>query len=141
MTRSLASFNSLESCLFRIFCQPLTGTATPLAPPDSSQSRLLRARDFNEALFGGCSAWSGRALQPECDELGAPDLRVCFPKKRISRFSLETLSRGYNGEFAVIKKFNYDILKHLSHSFVHSAFSVESFCPDSERPVIGTLGI
>ncbi|GIX95049.1 hypothetical protein CDAR_128411 [Caerostris darwini] len=65
MTGSLASFNSLEARLFRIFCQPLTGTATPSALPQTPRRVVCcmhetLMRPHSVSLFGiVCSFNSG----------------------------------------------------------------------------------
>ncbi|GIY92751.1 hypothetical protein CEXT_246441 [Caerostris extrusa] len=69
MTRSLASVNSLEARLFRIFCQPLTGTATPFAPPQTPRKVVCCVhetlmRPHSVSLFGivcsfnSCVRWT-----------------------------------------------------------------------------------
>ncbi|GIY43620.1 hypothetical protein CEXT_436801 [Caerostris extrusa] len=58
--------------------------------------------------------WKSPCSQSEMS-LGAPDLRVCFPKKRISRSSessvLDAMLEGTSGDYLIkIRRYNEDTI-------------------------------
>ncbi|GIY43614.1 hypothetical protein CEXT_436771 [Caerostris extrusa] len=77
MPHSLVSFNTLEARLFRIFCQPLTGTATPFSPPQTPRKvaccvHETLMRPHSVSLFGIVCFNSGLRGWTPLDKAGPP---------------------------------------------------------------------